>query len=471
VARVIVVGGGVVGLSSAMLLARDGHEVTVLERDAGDPPSDPDEAWAQWQRRGVNQFRMLHFFLPRFRALVEAELPEVSRELEAMGALRMNSVGLVPDEMKGGARDSDEQFENITARRPVAEAAVARVAASTPNVEIRRGVAAETLLQGTSAHPDVPHVVGVRTESGEELHADLVIDAGGRRSPLPAYLESLHARPIVEERDDCGFVYYGRHFRSSDGSVPVAMTALLSHYGTVSVLTLPGDNGTWGVGIVTSARDTAMRALKDVDTWMRLAQQFPLSAHWIDGEPLDDSVAIMAKIEDRHRSFVVDDMPVVTGVLPVGDAWACTNPSVGRGASIGLLHAVALRDMLRVATLDDPLAITQRWHQVTMDTVEPWYRSTLDFDRNRLAEIEAWIAGTQYEGEPSWEITHAMEYGAFQDPDVMRAYFKVVGLLATPEEVLSEPGMLDRVIAVGADWRDAPVMAPDRDGLLKIVAG
>jgi hypothetical protein len=179
----------------------------------------------------------------------------------------------------------------------------------------------------------------------------------------------------------------------------------------------------------------------------------------------------MAKIEDRHRSFVVDDMPVVTGVLPVGDAWACTNPSVGRGASIGLLHAVALRDMLRVATLDDPLAITQRWHQVTMDTVEPWYRSTLDFDRNRLAEIEAWIAGTQYEGEPSWEITHAMEYGAFQDPDVMRAYFKVVGLLATPEEVLSEPGMLDRVIAVGADWRDAPVMAPDRDGLLKIVAG
>ena len=54
----------------------------------------------------------------------------------------------------------------------------------------------------------------------------------------------------------------------------------------------------------------------------------------------------MAKIEDRVRSLVVDGRPVATGVLTVGDAWACTNPSVGRGVSIGMLHAVALRDTL-----------------------------------------------------------------------------------------------------------------------------
>ena len=54
----------------------------------------------------------------------------------------------------------------------------------------------------------------------------------------------------------------------------------------------------------------------------------------------------MAKIEDRIRSLVVDGRPVATGVLTVGDSWACTNPSVGRGISIGMLHAVALRDTL-----------------------------------------------------------------------------------------------------------------------------
>ena len=43
----------------------------------------------------------------------------------------------------------------------------------------------------------------------------------------------------------------------------------------------------------------------------------------------------------------MEGRPVATGLVAVGDSWACTNPSIGRGASIGLLHAVALRDVLR----------------------------------------------------------------------------------------------------------------------------
>ncbi len=70
------------GLSVAMLLAQDGHDVTVLERDAIEPVDDPEAAWNGWERRGVGQFRMLHFMLPRWRAEIEAELPEVITELE-----------------------------------------------------------------------------------------------------------------------------------------------------------------------------------------------------------------------------------------------------------------------------------------------------------------------------------------------------------------------------------------------------
>src|SRR5215510_6821487 len=75
---VIVVGGGVGGLSTALLLARDGHRVQMLERDPTPPPADPAAAWAGWtERRGVPQFHLLHSFLPRWREIVEAELPEV----------------------------------------------------------------------------------------------------------------------------------------------------------------------------------------------------------------------------------------------------------------------------------------------------------------------------------------------------------------------------------------------------------
>jgi len=321
-ARIIVVGGGVGGLTSAMLLARDGHDVTVLERDAAAPPATPDEAWSGWERRGVNQFRMIHLFAPRFRALLDAELPDVVEEAEKLGAIRYNPMRLVPEEMIGGFRDTDAQYDMVSARRPVMEAALSRACDRTAGLEVRRGVAVSGLLTDGEIVNGAPHVVGVRTEAGEELRADLVVDAAGRRSSLPAMLRAIGAREPEEELEDSGFMYFGRHFRSADGEIPPLLGGILIPWGTVSTLTLPADNGTWGLGIITSAKDAALRGLKDVDTWMRTWRSFPLVAHWADAEPLSDQVEVMAKIEDRHRNFVVDGAPVATGVLAVADSWA-----------------------------------------------------------------------------------------------------------------------------------------------------
>jgi len=100
----------------------------------------------------------------------------------------------------------------------------------------------------------------------------------------------------------------------------------------------------------------------------------------------------MAKIEDRYRQFVVDGAPLVTGVLALGDSWACTNPSVGRGSSIALMHSVALRDTLREVGVADPYALAVRWHEVSEQQIGPFVQDTLSFDRHRLAEIEAKLA-------------------------------------------------------------------------------
>jgi len=472
VARIVVIGGGVGGLTSGMLLARDGHEVTVLERDPAPPPASADEAWRAWERRGVNQFRMIHLFLPRFRRLVETELPDVVAAATELGAIRYNPLRMVPEEMIGGYRDADDEFESLSARRPVMEAALAGAAAATPGLVVRRGCAVQALLAEGEMAPGIPHVVGVKTDAGEELRADLVVDAAGRRSSLPAMLTAIGARAPEEELEEAGFTYYGRHFRSADGTIPPIMCGLLTPWGTVSTLTLPADNGTWGLGIIASAKDAALRGLKDVDTWMRTWRSFPLVAHWADGEPLDDDVAIMAKIEDRHRSFVVDGTPVATGVVAVADSWACTNPSLGRGASIGLMHAVALRDLLRIASIDFPMELAQRWHEVTDASVEPYYRATLDFDRHRLAEIDAGIDGKAYDpGDPQYELSQALASAAGKDPELFRGLLKIVTVLECPETVLAEPGVVEKVVELGSNWREAPIFAPTREELLAVVAG
>jgi 2-polyprenyl-6-methoxyphenol hydroxylase-like FAD-dependent oxidoreductase len=467
-ASVLVVGGGMGGLSTAMLLARDGHQVTVLERDPAPPPTSGDEAWDRWERKGINQFRMIHYFLPRFREIAETELPDVVEALDADGVLRQNAIALAPESMTGGVRDGDERFEAMTGRRPMVEAAFARTAAATPNVTICRGVAMKGLLTGDSVLDGVPHVVGVVTDTGEEMRADLVVDATGRRSPLPALLEAIGAVAPVEEGEDSGFMYYGRYFRSRDGSLPMAFGPLLQHYDSISMLTLPADNGTWGMGIVAAASDAPLRAAKDVEVWERVIASYPLVAHWLDGDPMTD-IQVMAKIEDRHRAFVIDGRPVATGVAPVADSWACTNPSVGRGATIGLIHAQALRDLVRDHGLDDPLAFAIAWHDLTAERVEPFYRDTLTFDRHRLAEIDAQIAGVPYEtDDPSWAIGRGLAAASGSDPGVLRGFVEITGLLARPDEVLARPGVLDKVLAA-AELPAKPAPGPSRAELLQIV--
>lgn len=466
--EIVVAGAGMNGLSTALLLALDGHHVTVVERDAAEPTA-PYEAWDAWERRGVNQFRMLHYLQPRWREIVEVELPALATTLERAGAVRFNPLELVPAEVIGGFGEGDARCAALTARRPVMESALASVVESTPGITVRRGVAVTGLATGAPIVDGAPHITGLATDTGEVIPGDLVVDATGRRSPLAAWLDAAGAGPLVEHEEDLGFQYYGRHFGSADGSLPALLGGLLQPYDSVSILTLPADNGTWGVGIITSGRDPDLRGLKDNDTWMRVIRSFPLVAHWVDGEPLDD-VAIMAKIPDRRRYFVVDGMPVATGVIAVGDSWACTNPSLGRGITIGLLHAVALRDLLRTDVAGDPRKLALAWEDVTDATVTPWYEATVAFDRHRLAEIHAQIAEEPYEpGDPTWDITKALMHAATLDGDVLRGFLHFAGMLRTADEMMAEPGFLDKVIDVGAGWRDAPATGPSRAALLELV--
>ncbi len=179
-----------------MLLAKAGHKVTVLERDPDPPYDEAGDNWESWQRRGVTQFRLPHYFLACFRHVLETELPEVAKALEDAGALRYNVVAAVPEQLRGQWRPDDDRYAVLTARRPVAEAMLASVAERTPGVELRRGVAVTGLATGPSAHVGTPHVVGVVTADGEELRSDLVVDVSDR--PVgPAPLARRHRRPAA----------------------------------------------------------------------------------------------------------------------------------------------------------------------------------------------------------------------------------------------------------------------------------
>ena len=259
-----------------------------------------------------------------------------------------------------------------------------------------------------------------------------MVDMSGRRSALPGWLSEIGAR------DPAGAG--GQRVRVLRAALPVggrvgapAIGPNVMDWGTITSLTLPADNGTWAIALVTSSKDTALRPLRETGRWEAVVRGLPLVAHWLDGTPIEDGVQVMAHLEDRYRGFVADGRPVATGVVAVADSWACSNPANGRGASIGMLHAVTLRDQFREVGLDDPAAFAEAFHAATARTVEPWYRATLATDRYRLAEIESGVRGGTYDPQDSqYQLGKALGAAAGQDPDCLRAYLDIWLVLRTP---------------------------------------
>jgi 2-polyprenyl-6-methoxyphenol hydroxylase-like FAD-dependent oxidoreductase len=468
---VLIIGAGICGLGTALLLARDGHDVTVLERDADPIPDSPRAAWDAWARKGVAQFRQPHNFMPGLRSILEAELPEVQDALRRAGASRYDLLNpLPPSLVDRSPRPIDEKLWTFTARRPVGEWVFAHAAREEPRVTVRRGIQVRELLAGRSAVAGIPHVTGVRTADGEELRADLVIDASGRQSRSPSWLSAMGARPPYEEQSDSGFTYYTRYF---SGTEPERMCPGLVPLGAISILTLPGDNGTWSVTIFAASGDAPLKGLRHEDPWTNTIRACPLHAHWLNGEPITGILA-MGGIVDRYRSFVVSGVPVVTGVVAVADAWACTNPSAGRGLTVGFKHAVRVRDVLR-DTFDDPAALAEEFHRRTEAEIAPWYYAQIASDRARFAEMEALREGRKATAliDGLWTDIRSLLSTMAADPDLFRLGLEYIGTITPVQDILRRPGVREKIEAVRETMHGKPPMqfpGPDRKRLLELVA-
>ncbi|MFB7469596.1 FAD-dependent oxidoreductase [Kitasatospora sp. NPDC056184] len=444
-ARVAVIGAGISGLGTALMLGRRGHAVTVFEQDAREAGDDLHDDFFHWGRPRVPQAVQPHSFLAPVRTVLHAEAPDVHADLLARGAREYHDFDWFGEHPP--YRAGDEELVTLRTRRIVLEAALTSAVRREPGVEVRRGVR----VRGLDLAPGRPaRVTGVRA-GGEAHRADLVVDASGRRSPVPGWLAEAGCRPPVVESHRAGIAYLCRWYRlraegpRDPGRVKAGSSAPFALAGV-----FPSDNDTVAVNLVLSTADPTRGALTDPAVFEAAARRFPATAAWLDLAPEPQSAVLaMAGLDNRWTSLADDDGPVVTGLVNAGDSLVHTNPTLGHGVALGLRaaqHLAAHAD----ATAADPTG----YHTWTAQALRPWFDAQVAADRANEQRL------TDNPPPPDRRAA-ALAACAFDDPVVMRARAQVRHLLRTPDDAYGTPEV-DRHLTT---WLAArPDFTPHHDG-------
>ncbi|MFE6870213.1 FAD-dependent oxidoreductase [Kitasatospora sp. NPDC057692] len=444
-ARVAVIGAGIGGLGTALMLGRRGHAVTVFEQDVREAGDDLHEDFFHWDRPRVPQAVQPHSFLAPVRTVLHAEAPDVHADLLARGAREYHDFDWFGEHPP--YRVGDEELVTLRTRRIVLEAALTAAVRREGGVEVRRGAR----VRGLDLAPGRPaRVTGVRVD-GETHRADLVVDASGRRSPVPGWLVGAGCRPPAVESHRAGIAYLCRWYRlrtdgpRDPGRVKTGSSAPFALAGV-----FPSDNDTVAVNLVLSTADPTRGALTDPVVFEAAARRFPATAAWLDLDPEPRSAVLaMAGLDNRWTSLADDDGPVVTGLVNAGDSLVHTNPTLGHGVALGLRaaqHLAAHAD----ATAADPAG----YHTWTAQALRPWFDAQVAADRANEQRLTD-------DPPPPDRRAAALAACAFDDPVVMRARAQVRHLLRTPDDAYGTPEV-DRHLTA---WLAArPDFTPHHDG-------
>jgi 2-polyprenyl-6-methoxyphenol hydroxylase-like FAD-dependent oxidoreductase len=455
---VVVLGAGVAGMSAALMLARDGHHVTVVERDGLDVGSSQDAP--QWQRPGIPHFLQPHAFIPRGRIELMRSLPDVYAALIEAGA---HDVDLRP-RLPGAQQPQDQDLQYLAVRRPLIEWALRRAVSREPLIQVRSGAQ----LTGLRVQRD--RVCAVRV-GGSSVTAGLVVDALGRRTPTAEWLATEDVACPPAQSSDCRVIYYSRYYRQRPGFELPDGPWLLGPRGDLGYLayaTFPGDNGTFAALLAVPTGVPVWRAFRDPDVFDASVARIPALRGWVDPDGVDPITNVMAMAGLRN-TLTDPDSATAAGVVPMGDAYGHSDPVLAHGLAFALIHADALAAGLREhADLGDALA---SYVAATRPALRERYElaTAVDDQRHRLWLGES-IDFAHHDGAYALFSLVAAGAAATVDAEVFRAFARRTGLLDSTQVLDRDTDLQKRIEDLFAQIRSQPRPAagPSREEMVSL---
>jgi len=427
----IVIGASMGGLLAARALADHYEEVTVLERDGLPEAHEP--------RKGVPQGRHAHGLLARGREVLDRLFPGLSEEMVAQGAVYGDLVDNVRWFNHGVyLLNVPSAMVGLLVSRPMLEDGGRRRLLLLTNVRL--------LVHSAALEPVFDRIIsrvnGVRVllqcETGnvETISTDLVVDASGRGSHSPAWLDALGYVKPREERVQVQIGYMTRLYRRRPEHLPGKQAIVMAgcqpgwRFGVI----LAQEDDRW---IVTLGGYLGDRPPTDEAGYLEFARSLPKPEIFEvikDAEPLTSLTPYQFTANLRRHYEELSRFP--EGLLVFGDALCSFNPVYGQGMTVACTEALALRESLAAG----PHGIARRFFQAASKLIDIAWQMAVGSDLQHPAVVGKRTAQVRF---INWYL--AKLFQAAQHDAVLATRFLEVANLMKPPPSLMEPRIALRV--------------------------
>lgn len=434
---VAILGGSVVGSVSALQFARSGWRVTLVEPEFRRFARHDTEIAP---RPGAPQAVQAHGLMSRAYVELATRVPDVIEALIEAGAPLVPLSEMVPPCLYDGGRPGDAELTALRTRRVTLDAVLSGIVAREPGITRVAARASGLVLEPGP----VPRVAGLGLANGDVVRADVVLDAGGRRSPVNSWLGDAGLRQ-QEVVDRCGVSYYGRHFHVRAGPRPRLNTGFGDFHELPTHLQAMflGDNDTAMIALCVQRGDPRMKRLRDADAFQALLAANEAFSPWLELLEPRTTVFALGALDNRMRSMVAGGRPVVLGLHQAGDSLSTTNPIRGRGIGMGLAAAGRLHDLVTAGWDDE--TVTLRYAGWQREVLAVYYREATATDTALGDRLRANLHGDAVPGNaPRVELPAAhpvtseqVEQAAKLHPGVLRALLRAHHVLDDTREIAS----------------------------------
>jgi 2-polyprenyl-6-methoxyphenol hydroxylase-like FAD-dependent oxidoreductase len=442
-ARAIVMGGSIAGLSAARVLSDHFGEVILVERD--------EFGAVGGHRRGVPQGRHTHGLLAGGLRALEDFFPGLFEEAQKAG-------GLAVDVMRDGywCYEGGEyvrfasDLEGLLISRPLLEGIVRERVRQIPNVHFWDGCQVEGLLSS----PDGSRITGIKIYSDTAalpLQADLVVDATGRGSNSPDWLEVIGYRKLKEEKIQVKMAYATRHFlRAPDhlnGALIASVPATPTNKRGGVIVAQEGNQ--W---VVTLSARSGEKVPTDLTGFIEFARALPAPHIYnviSSAQAIDEPQAAHFPASVRRRYERMKRFP--EGFLVLGDAICSFNPVYGQGMTVAVLEAAELDKALR----EGSRRLARRFFARAAKIVDaPW--SMAAGNDLRMPDVPG---KRNLPGHFLHWYFAKLNMAASYDKSAAIAFQQAKNLLAPPQSLL-KPSLMAKVLSVAISLRPtAPASA------------